>query len=165
MLTIFVDADGCPVKEEICRVAVKCGLNVILVSNKPLRHPANPLFSSVVVSGNFDSADDWIVNNSSTDDIVVTADVLLARRSLEKNARVLNPNGRVFTRNTIGEAMALRELLSDMRDSGIITGGPAPFKPKDRSLFLHRLQENIQSITKNHKKACSQPSQTVQHRE
>jgi len=146
LLNIFVDADGCPVKEEIYRVAARCCVKVTLVSNKPVRHPANPLFSSKVVSGNFDSADDWIVDNASLDDIVITTDIPLASRCLEKGARVLNPNGRIFTKETIGEAMATRELLSNLRDSGIVTGGPAPFKPKDRSLFLHNLQEIIQAI-------------------
>ena len=146
MLTILVDADGCPVKEEIFRVAIKWGIKAVLVSNKRLRCPMSPLISSVVVGGNFDSADDWIVDNASAGDIVVTADIQLASRALDKDARVINPNGRLFTKETIGEAMATRELLASLRESGIQTGGPAPFKPKDRSLFLHVLQEEIQAI-------------------
>lgn len=152
MLNIFVDADGCPVKEEIFRVAVKCQVKVTLVSNKPLRHPPSLLISSVVVSGNFDSADDWIVNSAEADDIVITTDIPLASRSLEKGARVLNPNGRTFTKDTICEAMAVRGFLADMRESGLITGGPAAFKPKDRSLFLHNLQEIIQAIKREQAK-------------
>lgn len=148
MLTIFVDADGCPVKDEIFRVAIKWKIKTVLVSNKRMNHPAPELISSVVVGGGFDSADDYIADNASTDDIVVTADIPLASRALEKNARVINPNGRTFTKETIGEAMANRQLLSSLREQGLITGGPAPFKPKDRSLFLHVLQETIQSIRK-----------------
>lgn len=148
MLTIFVDADGCPVKDEIFRVAIKKEIRTILVSNRRINHPASLLITSVVVREGFDSADDYIADNASTDDIVITADIPLASRALEKDARVINPNGRIFTKETIGEAMANRQLLSSLREQGLITGGPAPFKPKDRSLFLHVLQETIQSIRK-----------------
>jgi len=146
LLTIFVDADGCPVKDEIFRVAVKWNIRTVLVSNRRISHPAPHLISSVVVREGFDSADDYIAVQASVDDIVITADIPLASRALEKDARVINPNGRTFTKENIGDALASRELMSSLREQGMITGGPAPIKPKDRSLFLHVLQETIQEI-------------------
>lgn len=146
MLTIFVDADGCPVKDEIFRVSVKWSVRTVFVSNKRMNHPASQFISSVVVGGGFDSADDYIAENASKNDIVITADIPLASRALEKDARVINPNGRTFTKENIGEALASRELMASLREQGMITGGPAPFKPKDRSLFLHVIQETIRAI-------------------
>jgi hypothetical protein len=146
VLEIFVDGDGCPVKEEVFRVAGRGGLKVWLVSNKPLRVPDDPLFSSVVVKGDFDAADDWIVDHAEQRDIVVTADIPLAARVLEKGARVLGPSGRPFTPESIGDALAGRELAAYLRESGIQGGGPPPFQAKDRSRFLHALQEIIQGL-------------------
>ncbi len=144
--TIFVDADGCPVKQEVYRVAGRHGLRVTLVSNTRMRAPEDDRVQLVVVGGGFDAADDWIVEHAGTGDIVVTADIPLADRCLKKGARALTPAGRVFTQDSIGEAMAGRELLSYLREMGTITGGPAPFSPRDRSRFLHELDQLIRAV-------------------
>lgn len=143
--SLFVDADGCPVKEEIYRVAGRHDLRVTVVSNSRLRVPAADWIETVVVDGGFDAADDWIVDHAVADDIVVTTDIPLADRSLKKGARVITPTGRVYTEDSIGEAMASRELLSYLREMGTVTGGPAPFSAKDRSKFLHELDRMIRS--------------------
>ena len=146
MLVIFVDADACPVKQEVYRVAKRYGLKVALVSNARMRTPNEDWLEMVVVDGQFDAADDWIVEHVSENDIVISGDVPLASRCLEKGARVLAPTGHVFTGDNIGEALASREFLSYLRDLGTITGGPAPFEKRDRSRFLHRLDETIQTV-------------------
>ena len=146
LLNIFVDADGCPVKQEVYRVAKRYGLKVTLVSNSRMRAPHEDWLEVVVVDGQFNAADDWIVEHVSENDIAITGDIPLASRCLEKGAQVLAPTGRVFTRDSIGEALASRELLSHLRDLGTITGGPAPFEKRDRSRFLQRLDETIQAI-------------------
>jgi uncharacterized protein YaiI (UPF0178 family) len=139
VLTIFVDADGCPVKEEVYRVARRYGVGVTLVANTWMRVPEEDGLEFVVVEGDFDAADDWIADHVGEGDIVVTADIPLADRCLKSGARVLGPRGREFTPDSIGEAMAARELSSDLRDMGIQTGGPRPFDKKDRSQFLQTL--------------------------
>lgn len=146
LLDIFVDADGCPVKQEVYRVAKRYGLKVTLVSNSRMRTPHEDWLEIVVVDGQFDAADDWIVEHVSENDIVISGDIPLASRCLEKGAQVLAPTGRVFTRESIGEALAGREFLSYLRDLGSITGGPAPFEKRDRSRFLQRLDETIQAV-------------------
>ena len=146
MLVIFVDADACPVKQEVYRVAKRYGLKVTLVSNSWMRIPHEDWLEMVVVDGQFDAADDWIVEHVSENDIVISGDVPLASRCLEKGAKVLAPTGRVFTRDNIGEALASREFLSYLRDLGTITGGPPPFAKRDRSRFLQRLDETIQTV-------------------
>ena len=146
MLDIFIDADGCPVKGEVYRVAKRYGLKVTLVSNSRMGAPQEDWLEVVVVDGQFNAADDWIVEHVSEKDIVITGDIPLASRCLEKDARVLAPSGRLFTRESIGEALASRELLSHLRDLGTITGGPAPFEKRDRSRFLQRLDETIQAV-------------------
>lgn len=146
MIKIFVDADGCPVKQEVYRVARRYGLKVILVSNSRMRTPLEDWVEAVVVEGQFNAADDWIVEHVSGDDIVVAGDIPLASRCLAKGARVLAPTGRIFSEEGIGDALATRELLSHLRDLGEITGGPAPFGKRDRSRFLQRLDETIQAI-------------------
>lgn len=146
-ICIFVDADACPVKEEIFRVALRCGLRVTLVSNSPLRIPRNPLFESVVVAkGQFDGADDWIVEQITDTDIAVTTDIPLAARCLEKGARVLDAKGRVYSPESIGDALASRELMAHLRAMGEMGGGPPPFTARDRSTFLQRLDDLIQAI-------------------
>ncbi|MEI6592275.1 MAG: YaiI/YqxD family protein [Holophagaceae bacterium] len=146
-IRIFVDADACPVKDEVFRVALRCGLQVYLVANSPLRVPKNPLFESVVVArGIFDGADDWIVDRVTPTDIAVTADIPLAARCLEKGARALDAKGRVYTPESIGDALASRELMANLRAMGDMGGGPAPFTPRDRSTFLQRLDDLIQAI-------------------
>jgi hypothetical protein len=146
LLDIFVDGDGCPVKQEVYRVAMRYGLKVILVSNARMRAPQEDWLEVVVVDGQFDAADDWIVAHVATDDIVITGDIPLASRCLEKAARVISPAGRIFSKENIGEALASRELLSHLRDLGTITGGPAPFEKRDRSRFLQRLDEAVQTL-------------------
>jgi hypothetical protein len=146
-IRIFVDADACPVKEEIFRVATRCGLKVILVSNSPLRIPRSPLFESVVVArGQFDGADDWIVAQIGDTDIAVTADIPLAARCLEKGARALDAKGRVYSPESIGDALASRELMAHLRAMGEMGGGPPPFTARDRSTFLQRLDDLIQAL-------------------
>jgi uncharacterized protein len=150
MLDIFVDADGCPVKEEIYRVARRYGFHTTLVANSRMRVPQDDRITLVLVKEAFDAADDWIVGRVREGDIVITADIPLASRCLEKGARALDPKGREFTGDSIGDALATRELMSYLREMGTVTGGPAPFGPKDRSRFLARLDEVIQAIKKRY---------------
>ena len=146
MPEIFIDADACPVKQEVYRVARRHALRVLLVSNSWMRTPLEDWIKLVVVDGGLDIADDWIADRVREDDIVVTADIPLASRCLEKNAQVLAPNGRIFTEDMIGEALASREILSQLRDVGVFTGGPAPFEKRDRSRFLQKLEDVIRKV-------------------
>ena len=148
MPQILVDADGCPVKEEIYRVAQRYGLKVTLVANAWMRVPDAEWLALVVVSGALDAADDWIVDHVSENDIVISGDIVLAARCLRKDAHVLSPTGRVFTDASIGDALASREILSHLRDLGMMTGGPAPYGRQDRSRFLQRLDDIIQACRK-----------------
>ena len=150
MLHIFVDADACPVKEEVYRVARRCGLEVTLVANSWMRVPEERGIALAVVTDGFDAADDWIVEHVQADDIVVTADIPLASRCLKQGARVVGPTGWPFTEDNIGDAVATRELLSELRDAGQITGGPPPLEKRDRSRFLQRLDHVIQAIRRDH---------------
>ena len=149
MPIIYIDADACPVKEETYRVAKRHELKVVLVSNSWMRTPPDERIELIVVSGGLDVADDWIAEHARENDVVVTADIPLAARSLEKNALALAPNGRVFTEDMIGDALATREILSQMRDVGVMTGGPPPFDKKDRSRFLQKLDEMLRIARKN----------------
>jgi hypothetical protein len=158
MLDVFVDADACPVKDEVYRVAKRHGLTVHVVANSWMRVPADPNVHAVVVKGDFDAADDWIVEHVAADDIVISTDIPLASRCLPKGAFVLRPNGRPFTEDNIGDALASRELLSQLRDLGEVSGGPAPFSPKDRSVFLQRLEEAVQAIRRKARPAGEEPS-------
>ncbi len=146
MSDIFVDADACPVKQEIYRVAKRCALRVTLVSNSWMRIPHEDWLTLVVVDGQFDAADDWIVEHVTGDDIVISGDIRLASRCLAKGTAVLDLRGGVFTEDNICEALASRELLSHLRDLGTITGGPAALEQRDRSRFLQRLDATIQAI-------------------
>jgi hypothetical protein len=146
LLSIVVDADACPVKQEIYRVAKRYGLKVILVANSWMRTPQEEWLELVIVDGQFGAADDWIAEHIREDDIVISGDIPLAHRCLAKGARVLGLTGRAFTQENIGEALATRELLSHLRDLGTMTAGPAPFAKKDRSRFLQQLDEMIQAI-------------------
>ncbi|MFH2008304.1 MAG: YaiI/YqxD family protein [bacterium] len=145
MLEVFIDGDACPVKQEIYRVAQRYGLCVTLVTNSRMRAPQEHWIRLVLVEGHLDAADDWIAEHVGEDDIVVTADIPLADRCLKRRALVLGNTGRPFTEENIGDALATRELLSDLRDLGSVTGGPPPFSKRDRSQFLQRLDEMIQS--------------------
>ncbi len=148
LIKIYVDADGCPVKDEVYRVARRYGLKVYLVSNSPIRIPEEELFELVIVKGQFDAADDWIVEHVSANDIAVSADIPLAARCLAKGARVLDPKGRVFTQESIGGVLANRDLMAHLRDLGNFTGGPGPFAKRDRSRFLQNLDNVIQASFK-----------------
>ena len=149
MLTIYVDADACPVNDEIYRVARRYALRVAVVANAPLRVPANELVELIVRPG-FGAADDWIAEQAEPGDIVVTADIPLAARCLAKGARVLDPKGRPFTDNDIGSALAMRDLMDELRQGGTLTGGPAPMSPKDRSRFLSKLDEAVNAVRRAH---------------
>jgi hypothetical protein len=143
---IFVDADACPVKQEIYRVAKRHMLKVTLVSNSAMRIPHESWLALVVVDRQFDAVDDWIVEHVTENDVVISGDIPLASRCLAKGAVVLDLRGGVFTADNIGEALASRVLLSHLRDLGTIAGGPAPLERRDRSRFLQRLDETIQTI-------------------
>jgi uncharacterized protein len=143
---ILVDADACPVKQEVYRVAKRYGLEVTLVANSPMHVPAEDWIKLVVVSDQFDAADDWIVQYAAKNDIVVSGDIPLASRCLKKGARVVEPKGRIYTDDSIGDILATRDLMYHLRDIGVMTGGPAPFEKRDRSRFLHSLDTIIQAI-------------------
>ena len=143
-MRILVDADGCPVKAEVYRVAKRCEVGVRVVANAWMETPPAPAVEMVVVEKGPNSADDWIAEHAEADDIVVTADIPLAARCVAKGAAVLHPNGRPFTDDDVGSALALRDLLARLRDAGEITGGPAPFSDRDRSQFLQALDAAIQ---------------------
>ena len=146
MLHIFIDADACPVKQEVYRVAKRYGLDVTLVANSWMRVPDEGWLRLEVVGEGFDAADDWIVDHVEGDDIVVTADIPLASRCIREGASVIGTTGKAFTENNIGSALATRDLLSELRGAGEITGGPPPIQKRDRSRFLQQLDEVIQSI-------------------
>jgi uncharacterized protein YaiI (UPF0178 family) len=146
MTAIYIDADACPVKHEIYRVAERYGLKVYVVSNSYLGVPRDPRVELVVVSDSFDAADDWIAERAGAGDVVVTADIPLADRSLKKGAVVIGSNGVPFTTASIGMAMASRELMSNLRAMGEVTGGPKPMTARDRSRFLSALDEAVQRL-------------------
>ena len=146
MLDLYVDGDACPVKDEVYRVAARHDLKVYVVSDGPLRGGAKGRVEFIRVAQGYNAADDWIADRAGEGDIAVTSDIPLADRCIKKGARVVAPNGRAFTEDSIGEAMAKRELMDHLRQMGTITGGPPPFAPADRSRFLARLEETIQAI-------------------
>ena len=150
MLHIFIDADACPVKQEVYRVARRYGLDVTLVANSWMRIPNERWIALEVVEDGFDAADDWIVEHVEPDDIVITADIPLASRCMQEGSRAIGPTGRPFTEDNIGEAVATRDLLAVLRSGGEITGGPQPLTKRDRSQFLQQLDEVIQSIRRKH---------------
>ena len=149
MLHIYIDADACPVKQEVYRVAGRYRLKVTLVANSRMRTPDEPWINLVVVDHGFDAADDWIVEHVQAHDIVITADVPLASRCIKAGARVVGPTGRPFTDDNIGTAVATRNLLEELRGAGEITNGPPPLQKRDRSRFLQKLDEVIQSIRRD----------------
>ncbi|UCE03970.1 MAG: YaiI/YqxD family protein [Candidatus Latescibacterota bacterium] len=146
MLEIFVDADGCPVKEEVYRVAKRYALQVTLVANSWMRIPDDKSVQLVVVEGHQDAADDWIVEHVGEKDLVITGDIPLASRCLKQGALVLGLKGRPFTEDNIGGAVATRDLLSQLREAGGRTRGPSAFEKRDRSRFLQSLDEMIQRL-------------------
>lgn len=146
MAVVFVDADACPVKQEIYRVSERYGLSVKLVANAGMRIPDKSWITLEIVANSPDAADDWIVTHVQPDDIVVTGDIPLASRSLKAGAHVIGPTGRRFTDDNIGSALATRNLLSELRSAGEMTGGPPALTKRDRSRFLEQLDEVIQKI-------------------
>ncbi|MBY0303840.1 MAG: YaiI/YqxD family protein [Sphingomonas sp.] len=138
-LRILVDADACPVKDEIYRVADRHGVPVAIVANSAFRVPVGPMVDRVVVSDSFDAADDWIAERANARSIVITADILLADRCLKAGATVIAPTGKPFTTSSIGSAIATRAIMADLRAGGDVIGGPAPFGKADRSRFLSAL--------------------------
>ncbi len=146
MLEIYVDADGCPVKDEVYRVAARYRLKVWLVANGWLRTPDDPLVARVTVSEGLDRADDWIAERIGPGDLAITADVPLADRCVKRGARVIAPNGRPFTEASIGADLASRNLMTALREAGEIRGGGRPFTKQDRSRFLNALDAAIQAI-------------------
>jgi hypothetical protein len=161
LIRLFVDADACPVKDEVYRVAGRYGFHVFVVSNSRLNVPRHPLIELKVVSGRFDAADDWIVEEATAEDITITSDIPLAARVLAKGARALDPKGRVFSPDSIGDALAAREFSAFLRDMGEQGGGPAPFTAKDRSRFLQSLDTVIQSLLKAHRARRPNPPESA----
>jgi uncharacterized protein YaiI (UPF0178 family) len=143
MIRILVDADACPVKEEVYKVALRHVVPVTIVSNSPIRIPAHDLIERVVVSDGFDAADDWIAERAGAGTICITADILLADRCLKAGATVIAPNGKAFTANSIGAMIATRAIMADLRAGGDAIGGPPPFAKADRSRFLSALDEAL----------------------
>lgn len=142
-ITIYVDADACPVKDEVYRVAGRHGLKTLVVSNSYINVPRDPAIERVVVATGMDAADDWIAERAVRGDVVVTADVPLASRCIKAGADVIAPNGKPFTEDSIGMVLATRNLMADLRSAGAVTGGPRPFSPRDRSTFLSALDQAI----------------------
>jgi uncharacterized protein YaiI (UPF0178 family) len=145
---ILVDADACPVKDEIYKVAWRRQVQVRVVSNAYLRVPAHPLIERVVVSDKFDAADDWIAEQADAKSVVVTGDILLADRCLKQGATVIGHNGKPFTSASIGSAIATRAIMSDLRAGGDVVGGPAAFAKADRSRFLQALDEALVRVAR-----------------
>jgi uncharacterized protein YaiI (UPF0178 family) len=146
VIAIFVDADACPVKDEVYRVATRYGLPVAVVANAALHVPPGFGAQLVVVGGEPDAADDWIAENVQAGDIVVTADIPLAARCLGAGARALGPDGRPFTEDSIGDALAARQLHAELREQGLLPGGPRPLADKDRHRFLAKLDQLVREV-------------------
>ena len=145
-ITVFVDADACPVKDEVYRVAGRYGLEVHVVANSPIAVPREPWIHRVVVSEGPDIADDWIAEQADPSTVVVTADILLADRALKAGSKVLAPNGKPFTSSSIGAAIATRAIMADLRAGGDQIGGPRPFSSADRSVFLQALDRELVAL-------------------
>jgi uncharacterized protein len=149
MLIIYIDADACPVKDEVYRVARRYEMRVLVVTNASMRVPADARIELVLRAG-FGEVDDWIAEQAGPGDLVITADIPLAARCLAKEARVLDPRGYPLTDNDIGEALGMRDLMHELRQDGTVTGGPGPMTPKDRSRFLAKLDEAINAMRRAH---------------
>ncbi len=152
-MEIYIDGDACPVKQEVLKVAGRHGLRVHLVGNTWLRAGDGPLVNRVVVAEGADAADDWIAERIGPGDIAVTADIPLAARCLEKGARALGPTGKPFTPDSIGMALAMRDLKAHLRETGEIKGYVPNFTKQDRSRFLSALEETIQALKREQKRA------------
>ncbi|EJF90994.1 YaiI/YqxD family protein [Bartonella tamiae] len=145
-ITLFIDADACPVKAEVYRVAERYGLKTYVVSNSFIKVPREKFVHAVIVAKGQDGADNWIVEHAQEASIVVTNDVPLAERIVKKDAIALSPTGRLFDISSIGHALATRNLMENLREGGMITGGPKPFSPRDRSNFLSALDLAVQRL-------------------
>jgi uncharacterized protein YaiI (UPF0178 family) len=145
-IEIFIDADACPVKPEVYRVAARHGVKVYVVANSFMQVPNDPLIERVIVSTGFDAADDWIAERARRGAIVITTDIPLASRCVKAGADVIGSTGKPFSEASIGMALATRNLMEDLRAMGDITGGPKPFSPKDRSAFLSALDVAINRL-------------------
>ena len=145
-MRIYVDADACPVKDEVYRVAARHRIPVTVVAAGFIRVPTDPMIERVAAGAGMDAADDWIAGRAGLGDIVITADVPLASRCVKAGAEVIAPNGRAFTEQTIGMTLAVRNLMHDLRSAGESTRGPPPFSPRDRSAFLSALDEAIRRV-------------------
>jgi uncharacterized protein YaiI (UPF0178 family) len=156
---IYVDADACPVKDEIYRVAVRHGVPVSVVAGNFIRVPQDPLIERVAAGAGMDAADDWIAERAGAGDIVITADIPLASRCVKAGTDVIAPNGKPFTEESIGMALAVRNLMTDLRSSGEVTGGPKSFAPRNRSTFLSALDQAIRRIQRRRAEQPA-PSQT-----
>ncbi len=146
MIDIFVDADACPVKAEIYKIAARFGANVKIVSNSYFRVPREPWIEQIVVTDSFDAADKWIIERAKTTSVVITSDIPLAHACLKSGAVVLSPTGKIFTEAAIGMSMAVREIMADLRAGGDITGGPKPFSDRDRSAFMSALHGALEKL-------------------
>jgi uncharacterized protein YaiI (UPF0178 family) len=145
-IRIYVDADACPVKDEVYRVAARHGLPVSVVANGYIRVPRDPLIERVAAGTAADAADDWIAQRAGASDIVITADIPLASRCVKAGAQVIAPNGKPFTPDSIGMTLAVRNLMHDLRSAGEVTGGPRAFSPRDRSAFLAALEQAVRRL-------------------
>src|SRR6201992_3065020 len=143
---IYVDADACPVKDEIYRVAARHGIGVSVVAGQFIRVPQDPLIERIAAGSGMDAADDWIAESARAGAVVVTAEIPLASRRVKARAGVSAPNGKPFSEASIGMTLAVRNLMTDLRSSGEITGGPKSFSPRDRSTFLSALDQTIRRI-------------------
>ncbi|MBC8239607.1 MAG: YaiI/YqxD family protein [Alphaproteobacteria bacterium] len=151
MPEIYIDADACPVKDEVIRVATRHGLRTHMVSDGGIRPSADPMVNLIIVPSGPDAADDWIAEHMSDGDIVVTSDIPLAARCIDRGGKAMRPNGEAFTEDSIGMALATRDLMSSLRETGTITGGPRPFSNRDRSQFLNALEVMVQSALRDSK--------------
>ena len=149
MVKIYVDADGCPVKNEVERIATRHQLETYLVCDGGIRPPLNPLIQLVVVNQGADAADDWIAEHIERADICVTGDIPLADRCLKEGAFTIRPNGDTYTNDSIGMALATREIMQGLRETGEMTGGPPPFSKSDRSKFLDRMEMIVQEAMRS----------------
>jgi uncharacterized protein YaiI (UPF0178 family) len=153
---IYIDADACPVKDEIYRVAARFGLPVSVVAGQFIRVPQDPLIERIAAGSGMDAADDWIAERAGKGDIVVTSDIPLASRCVKAGAEVIAPNGKPFTEQSIGMTLAVRNLMTDLRSTGEVTGGPKSFAPRDRSAFLSALDQTIRRIQRQRAEPSAQ---------
>jgi uncharacterized protein YaiI (UPF0178 family) len=151
MHLIYVDADGCPVKDEVYRVADRYGLKVRLVANHWIRAPESPMIEKIVVGEGLDRADDWIAERAGQGDIVVTSDVPLASRCVKAGAKVIGGNGKLFSEASIGQDLAMRNLMTSLRETGEVRGGGRPFSKRDRSNFLQELDKAVNAVLRTYR--------------